>query len=191
MDQKDPPFFFAKPADALVAGGVPVPYPSRTANFHHEVELVVAIGVAGRDVAVESALEHVYGYAVGIDWTRRDLQFALRDKGRPWDVSKGFDRSASIGAIRAAARIGHVARGRIWLTVNGQTRQQADVVDMIWNVPSVIAELSTYVELQPGDLIYTGTPAGVGPVQSGDLVNAGIDALGTIEHRIVAAGKHA
>lgn len=191
MDQKDPPFFFSKPADAVVPGGAPVPYPPRTANFHHEVELVVAIGTAGREIAANRALEYVYGYAVGIDWTRRDLQFALRDKGRPWDVSKGFDRSASIGALRPAARVGHVGRGRIWLSVNGETRQQGDVADMIWNVPDVIAELSTYVELQPGDLIYTGTPAGVGPVQAGDLVAAGIDSLGTIEHRIVAAGERA
>lgn len=191
MDQKDPPFFFSKPPDALVASGTPVPYPSRTANFHHEVELVVAIGGTGRDVPVASALEYVYGYAVGIDWTRRDLQFAARDKGRPWDPSKGFDRSASIGAIRPAARLGHVSRGRIWLTVNGHTRQQGDVADMIWDVSGIVAELSTLFELQPGDLVYTGTPAGVGPVQIGDVVVAGIDALGTIEHRIVADGGRA
>src|SRR5690606_18120593 len=136
-------------------------YPPRTDNLHHEIELVVALGKAGRNISVEKALDYVYGYAVGNDLTRRDLQFEARDKGRPWDTSKGFDRSAVITAITPAAECGYLASGRIWLTVNGEMRQQGDLSDLIWSVPEVIAELSTLFDLAPGDLIYTGTPAGV------------------------------
>ncbi|MCZ8130107.1 MAG: fumarylacetoacetate hydrolase family protein [Steroidobacteraceae bacterium] len=184
----EPPVFFDKPATALVASGEPLPYPPRTTNLHHEVELVIAIGTGGRDVDPARALDHVHGYAVGNDYTRRDLQAAAKAKGQPWDTAKGFDRSAAIAPIRPVAKHGHVARGRIWLEVNGVLRQQADVADMTWNVGAVIAELSRYFELQPGDLIYTGTPAGVGAVVPGDVVRAGIDGLGVLENAIVAPG---
>jgi len=174
---REPPFFFAKPADAIVPNNTRIPYPSRTSNFHHEIELVVAIGKGGRDIAAAQALDHVYGYAVGNDLTRRDLQSDAKDNGRPWDTSKGFDRSAVISAITPATQSGHLRSGRIWLKVNGQLRQQADIAELIWNVPEIIAELSTFFELQPGDLIYTGTPAGVGALKKGDRIEGGIDGL--------------
>ena len=175
--KSEPPIFFAKPADAVVPNNARIPYPSRTSNFHHEIELVVAIGKGGRDIAAAQALEHVFGYAVGNDLTRRDLQSESKDNGRPWDTSKGFDRSAVISAITPAAQSGHLHSGRIWLKVNGQMRQQANLSELIWSVPEIIAELSTYFELQPGDLIYTGTPAGVGPLKQGDRIEGGIDGL--------------
>ena len=174
---REPPFFFTKPADAIVPNHARIPYPSRTSNFHHEIELVVAIGKGGRDIAAAQALDHVYGYAVGNDLTRRDLQSDAKDHGRPWDISKGFDRSAVIGAITPAAQSGHLRSGRIWLKVNGQMRQEADLAELIWSVPEVIAELSTLFELQPGDLIYTGTPAGVAALKKGDRIEGGIDGL--------------
>jgi fumarylpyruvate hydrolase len=182
---RDPPFFFSKPADAVVANGTPVPYPPRTANLHHEIELVVAIGTGGRDIPLASALDHVYGYAVGNDLTRRDLQFSAREQGRPWDVSKGFDGSAPVSAIRPSAEMGHPDRGAIWLEVNGEARQRADLSEMIWSVPEIVAELSTYFELRPGDLIFTGTPEGVGPVRRGDSLVGGIDGLETLRTTIV------
>jgi fumarylpyruvate hydrolase len=182
---REPPFFFSKPADALVANGTPVPYPPRTTNLHHEIELVVAIGVGGRDIPLANALAHVFGYAVGNDLTRRDLQFEAREQGRPWDVAKGFDGSAPISAIRPAAESGHVERGAIWLEVNGEPRQRASLSEMIWSVPEIVAELSTYFELRPGDLIFTGTPAGVGPVRRGDSIVGGIDGLETLRTTIV------
>jgi fumarylpyruvate hydrolase len=184
---RTPPIFFTKPADAVVHDGADVPYPSRTGDFHHEIELVVAIGRGGRGIAVADALEHVYGYAVGNDYTRRDVQKAARDAGQPWDAAKGFDHSAAISAIQPVASVGHPASGRIWLTVNGESRQRADLAEMIWKVPDVIAELSTWWALQPGDLIYTGTPAGVGPVVPGDSVVGGIDGIGTLRNTIFAA----
>src|SRR5512139_2339570 len=177
---REPPFFFSKPADTLVANGTPVPYPSRTSNLHHELELVVAIGSAGRDIPLERALAHVYGYAVGLDLTRRDLQFAAREQGRPWDVAKGFDHSAPVSAIRPAAEMGHLEQGAIWLEVNGEQRQRANLSEMIWSVPEIVAELSTYFELRAGDLVFTGTPEGVGPVQRGDSLVGGIDGLETL-----------
>jgi len=183
--EREPPFFFSKPADAIVPNGAPVPYPPRTGNLHHEIELVVAIGVGGRDIPLADALAHVFGYAVGNDLTRRDLQFAAREKGQPWDVSKGFDRSAPVTAIRRAAEVGHLERGRIWIEVNGERRQQADLSEMIWSVPEIVAELSTLFDLVPGDLIFTGTPAGVGPVQRGDSLVGGIDGLETLRTTIV------
>jgi fumarylpyruvate hydrolase len=182
---RDPPFFFSKPADAVVANGTPVPYPPRTVNLHHEIELVVAIHRGGRDIPLERALDHVYGYAVGNDLTRRDLQFSAREQGRPWDVSKGFDGSAPVSAIRPAADVGHVERGVIWLEVNGETRQRSNLSDMIWSVPEIVAELSTYFELRPGDLVFTGTPEGVGPVRRGDSLVGGIDGLETLRTTIV------
>ena len=183
--EREPPFFFAKPADAVVPNGTPVPYPPRTANLHHEIELVVAVGSGGRGIPVAGALEHVFGYAVGLDLTRRDLQFEAREQGRPWDVAKGFDCSAPIGAIRPAAEMGHPERGSIWLEVNGEARQRANLSEMIWSVPEIVAELSTYFELRAGDLIFTGTPEGVGPVQRGDSLVGGIDGLETLRITIV------
>jgi fumarylpyruvate hydrolase len=181
----DPPVFFTKPADAVVANGVAVPYPPRTDNFHYEVELVVAVGGAGRNIAAAQALGHVFGYAVGNDLTRRDLQGASKKKGLPWDTGKAFDASAPIGAIRPAS-LGHIERGRIWLNVNGETRQQSDISEMIWSVSDIIAELSTLFELRAGDLIYTGTPAGVGPLKPGDRIECGIDGLESLSNTIVA-----
>jgi fumarylpyruvate hydrolase len=177
---REPPFFFTKPADAVVADGSVIPYPSKTTNLHHEIELVAAIGEGGADIDAQSALDHVFGYAVGIDLTRRDLQTAARNEGRPWDLSKGFDRSAPIGAIRPASLIGHPTRGRIEFSVNGALKQEADLADMIWGPPDIIAFLSSYVALEPGDLIFTGTPAGVGPLQPGDRARGSIAGVGAV-----------
>jgi len=177
-DDRDPPFFFAKPADAVVVPGRDPAYPSRTANLHHEIELVVAIGKAGRDVPVEGALELVYGYAVGVDLTRRDLQNAAKDKGQPWDSSKGFDESAPISAIRKWT--GAPPQGRIAISVNGAVKQDATVADMIWNVPEIVAEASKLWALAPGDLIYTGTPEGVGPLVKGDRVEGEVEGVGKL-----------
>ena len=174
---REPPFFFTKPAHAIVPNNATVPYPPRTANLQHEIELVVAIHQGGRNIPVEKALDYVYGYAVGNDLTRRDLQFEARDKGRPWDTGKAFDRSAPITAIVPAAVSGHLRQGRIWLKVNGETRQEADIADLIWSVPEVVAELSTLFELAPGDLIYTGTPAGVSAIKAGDRLEGGVEGL--------------
>jgi fumarylpyruvate hydrolase len=183
-DDREPPFFFTKPGDAVVSSGSTVPYALRTANFHHEAELVVALGSGGTNIPVAKASSHVYGYAVGIDLTRRDLQSDARDNGRPWDTSKGFDRSAPIGAIRPVSAGGLIESARIWLSVNGKIRQDANVADMTWKVPEIIAELSTLFEIAAGDLIYTGTPAGVGPLVRGDSVEAGIDGLDALAIRI-------
>ena len=183
--ERTPPFFFTKPADAIMPNGSDVPYPSRTANLHHEIELVIALGAGGRNIAVDVALAKVFGYAVGNDMTRRDLQAAAREQKQPWDVAKGFDHSAPVTAIVPVARSGHPAAGRIWLEVNGKLRQQGDLSDMIWKVPEIIAELSTWFELHPGDLIFTGTPAGVGPLVPGDRVRGGVDGVGVLEHGIV------
>lgn len=174
---REAPCFFSKPADALVPNGAAIPYPSRTANLHHEIELVVAIGKAGRNIAVADAEAHVFGYAVGNDLTRRDLQHAAKEKGRPWDTAKGFDRSAPITDLFPADRYGHPRRGEIRLEVDGEVRQQADIADMTWRVPEIVAELSTFFELRPGDLIFTGTPAGVGPVEPGQVMVGYIDGL--------------
>lgn len=181
---REPPFFFSKPADAIVASGHDVPFPPRTTNLHHEIELVVAIGRGGRGIAAGEALGHVFGYAVGNDLTRRDLQAAARDKGRPWDMAKGFDASAPITPVHPVAAVGHVARARIWLEVNGVLRQQADVADMTWSVPELLAELSTYCALAAGDLVFTGTPAGVGPLVAGDRVRGGVDGVDVLEHGV-------
>lgn len=178
--QRSKPFYFAKPADAIVASGGVVPYPPRTADLHHEIELVVAIGRSGRDVPAEAALDCVFGYAVGIDLTRRDLQHAAKEMGQPWETAKGFDHSAPISAIHPAATIGHPAAGRIWLAVNGEVRQDADLAEQIWNVGESVAELSTLFELAPGDLLFTGTPAGVGPLVPGDRISGGIEGIDEI-----------
>lgn len=178
--RRDEPFFFTKPTDALVPDGATIPYPSQTADLHHEIELVAALQSGGVNIPADTALDHVYGYAAGIDLTRRDLQAAARAVGRPWDMSKGFDLSAPLGAIHPVIDIGHPARGRIALTVNGATRQQGDLADMIHPVAGVIAALSRYVALAPGDLIFTGTPAGVGPLLPGDRVEGVIEGVGTV-----------
>jgi fumarylpyruvate hydrolase len=177
---REPPFFFSKPADAIVADGAVIPFPPKTGNLHHEIELVAAIGEGGSNIPAGRALEHVFGYAAGVDLTRRDLQAKARSQGRPWDLSKGFDRSAPIGAIHAAKLVGHLAKGRIELTVNGELRQEGDLADMIWGVPEIIAALSTYVALAPGDLIFTGTPAGVGPLKPGDRVEGLVEGAGGV-----------
>jgi fumarylpyruvate hydrolase len=174
---REPPFFFMKPADAVISDGTEMAYPPGTSELHHEIELVVAIGAAGRDIPIDRALEHVFGYAVGLDMTRRDLQAQAKKLGRPWDMAKGFDQSAPCGAIRPATRVGHPDRGTIRLEVNGELRQQADLADLIWSVPETIAFLSGLVELRPGDLIYTGTPEGVGPVVRGDRLRGHVDGL--------------
>lgn len=183
---QEPPFFFSKPADAVVANGSTIPYALATQNLHYEMELVVAIGKQGVSIARESALDHVYGYAAGLDMTRRDLQLAARDKGRPWDPGKGFDESAPISAIHRAADIGHPASGAIWLKLNGETKQSADLKDLLWPVPDVIAFLSKLFVLQPGDLIYTGTPAGVGPVKPGDQLLGKVEGVDEISIKIAS-----
>jgi fumarylpyruvate hydrolase len=182
--EREPPFFFTKPADAVVSNGASIPYPPRTADLHHEIELVVAINRGGERIAVDKALQHVFGYAVGIDLTRRDLQKEAKDRGRPWDTAKGFDQSAPISAIHSAADIGHPQNGRIWLKVNDDFRQQGDLNELIWSVPESIAELSTLFRIEPGDLIFTGTPAGVGPVTAGDRLTGGIDGIDDIAIQI-------
>lgn len=181
-----PPFFFMKPADAVIASGNNVPCPPRTADLHHEIELVVALGAGGRDIGIDAAPALVFGYAVGNDLTRRDVQAVAREHGWPWDVAKGFDHSAPITPIVPAARIGHPSTGRIWLEVNGALRQQGDLADMIWSVPEILAELSTWFELAAGDLVFTGTPAGVGPLVPGDRVRGGVAGVGLLEHAVVA-----
>ncbi|UTP39435.1 fumarylacetoacetate hydrolase family protein [Phenylobacterium sp. LH3H17] len=183
-DDRDPPFFFAKPADAVAPPGQAVPYPPRTANLHHEIELVVALKFGGRDISVETALTLIYGYAVGVDLTRRDLQNAAKDKGQPWDASKGFDASAPISAIRPWT--GAAPQGRITLSVNGEVRQDATVADMIWNVAEIISEASKLWTLAPGDLIFTGTPEGVGPVAVGDLVTGEVEGVGQLQFTVTA-----
>jgi len=177
---REPPFFFMKPADAVVMTGAELDYPLATKDLHHEIELVVAIGKAGVNIAEADALDHVFGYAVGLDMTRRDLQGEAKKMGRPWDTGKGFDQSAPISPIRPAAEIGHPSTGRIWLEVNGQKRQDSDLNHLIWNVPETIAYLSGLFHLAPGDLIYSGTPEGVAAVGPGDALHGGIDGVGEL-----------
>jgi fumarylpyruvate hydrolase len=183
-DDREPPFFFAKPADAVVFGGGDVAYPSVTANLHHEIELVAVLKGGGADVAPADALSLIFGYAAGVDLTRRDLQNAAKDKGQPWDASKGFDQSAPIGVIRRVAGNAGQPDGRIALSVNGQVRQEARLFDMIWNVAEVIAQASRLWRLAPGDLIFTGTPEGVGPLVRGDRVEGEIEGVGTVGFRV-------
>jgi fumarylpyruvate hydrolase len=182
---REPPFFFTKPADALVSAGADTPYPPATEKLHHEMELVVAIGTGGTDIKAADALDHVFGYAAGIDLTRRDLQDEAKAGRRPWDMSKGFDASAPIGEILPASLCGHPAAGRIRLLVNGETRQDGDLADQIWPVPEIIAALSRLVRLAPGDLIFTGTPEGVGPLNRGDDVLGEIAGVGSVRTRIL------
>lgn len=171
---REPPFFFMKPADAVVPAEGLLIYPSQTASLHHEVELVVALGRGGANVAASDALGLVWGYGVGLDMTRRDMQDVAKRMSRPWDLSKGFDASAPCTALRAVSSIGHPTAGRIWLDVNGSTRQQGDLADLIWPVADIIADLSRSVSLEAGDLIFTGTPAGVGALEPGDRLSGGV-----------------
>ncbi len=182
---REPPFFFTKPADAVVDSGATIPYPPETNNLHYEIELIVAIGREAFDIDRDHALEIVFGYGVGIDLTRRDQQFAARDKGRPWDWGKAFDQSAPIAPIH---RIDgeHPAKGCIWLAVNGDVKQSADLSELIWSVPDIIAILSRSMVLKPGDIIMTGTPAGVGAIVAGDIVTGGVEGFGTISITIGA-----
>ena len=187
---REPPFFFLKPADAVVpvADGSTgsIDYPTLTANLHHEIELVVAIGTGGRDIAAADAVKHIWGYAVGLDMTRRDLQNDMKKQGRPWCIGKAFEQSAPIGPIKPIAQTGELTRGAITLAVNGQVRQKGDLSELIWNVAETIETLSRAWALQPGDLIFTGTPAGVSPVKPGDVMEGFIDGLGTL--RVAVAG---
>jgi fumarylpyruvate hydrolase len=185
--EREPPFFFQKPADAYVPSGAAIPYPPDTANLQHEVELVIAIARGGSDIPVEKALEHVWGYAVGVDLTRRDRQIEARDRGRPWEVGKAFDRAAPMGELVSTQECGHVDRGRIWLSVNGQIRQDADVRQLIWSVPEIIAALSRSWELVAGDLIFSGTPEGVGAIVAGDTIECGVEGLPTLRFNIGSA----
>lgn len=178
---REAPFFFTKPADSVVPSGSTIAYPPRTSDYQHEIELVIAIGRGGRDIPVDQAHACVFGYAVGLDMTRRDLQIEARKAGRPWDMGKAFDESAPCGAIRPAATDSIMNKGAISVTVNGDPRQSSDISLLIWDVAEVIADLSTYVELAPGDLIFTGTPEGVGPVERGDTLVGRIDGLADLE----------
>jgi fumarylpyruvate hydrolase len=188
-DERDPPFFFQKPSDAVVQPGQPVEYPPETSDLQYEVELVVAIGRTARDVPVASALDHVFGYAVGLDITRRDRQRESGKKGLPWEVGKSFDQSAPCGEIVPVAVCGHRMSGPISLTVNGETKQTGDLSHMIWNVPEIISNLSSSYVLMPGDIIYTGTPAGVGPVVPGDIIVSNIEGLPPLTTPIAARAR--
>lgn len=178
---REAPIFFSKSADAILPGGGRLPMPPRTSDLHHEVELVVAVGRDGRDLPVDHALDAVLGYAVGLDLTRRDLQRELRAKGSPWELSKTFDGAAPIGPLHLATDVGHPSSGAIWLDVNGVRRQEGNLRDLVWSVPEILAYLSTYHTLRPGDLVFTGTPAGVGTLHPGDHIQCGIDGLGTLD----------
>ncbi len=181
---RDPPFFFQKNPDDLVIDGA-FPYPPMTEDVHHEVELVALLSEGGSDIAVDKALDHVFGYAVGVDFTRRDLQAEAKKLARPWVTAKAFAASGPIGPVHPAATVGHPASGAITLSVDGAERQSGDLADMIWSVPEIIAALSTFFELKPGDVIFTGTPSGVGPVVRGDRINARIDGLGDLAVNVV------
>jgi fumarylpyruvate hydrolase len=182
---REAPFFFQKNPDSLIPGGGDFPYPAKSADVHHEFEMVVALGRGGTDIPVDRALDCVYGYAVGFDMTRRDLQAEAKKLGRPWEVGKAFESAAPCSEIVPAAAIGHPAKGAVWLKVNGELRQQGDLTQLIWGVPEMISYLSGLFALRPGDLIFSGTPAGVGPVKRGDLLQGGVDGIGEITVRVV------
>lgn len=182
--EREPPFFFMKSASCAVSNGSRIPYPPRTKNFHHEVELVCAIGAPGSEIAVDDAEQYIFGYAVGVDLTRRDLQQNMKEKGRPWEIGKCFDQAAPIGEIQPAWNIGHPREGSIALSVNGEVRQEGNLKDMTWSTDEVISELSTYCKLEVGDLIFTGTPAGVGPLVRGDDVECSVAGLETLHFSI-------
>jgi fumarylpyruvate hydrolase len=182
---REPPFFFTKPADAVLTGGADMPYPPATSDLHHEMELTIALSKGGVDIAEADALAHVFGYAASLDMTRRDLQGEAKKMGRPWDMAKGFDASAPIGEIMPASRIGHPAGALIELKVNGALRQSSDIGKMIWNIPETIACLSRLVRLEPGDLIMTGTPEGVAACVRGDVLEGSVAGIGTVRTRLV------
>lgn len=182
-DREDP-FFFLKCPENIVTGGADFPYPSCSSDVHHEIETVVALGSGGRDIAVENALGHVFGYGVGLDMTRRDLQGEMKKQGRPWEIGKAFDHSAPMSGLVRASEIGHPDSGAIWLKVNGEVRQSGDMNQMIWKVPEMIAYLSRLFELAPGDLIMTGTPSGVGPVVRGDLLHGFAEGIGEVHCKV-------
>ena len=182
---REPPFFFTKPTDAVLTGGADMPYPPATSALEHEVELVAALASGGTDIAPEQALDHVWGYAAGLDMTRRDLQAEAKRAGRPWDMAKGFDHSAPIGLLIPAARVATPNAGRITLQVNGSLRQQGDLAQMTWSIAETITALSRLIRLAEGDLIFTGTPAGVGKVEPGDLLEGQIEGVGSVRTRIV------
>jgi len=188
-DVRDPPFFFAKPADALVPDGSTIPYPSLTKDMHFEVELVAALKSGGRNIPVDKANDCIWGYAVGIDLTRRDLQIASRDMKRPWEIGKFFDNSAPCGPLKAASEIGHPSKGFIRLKQNGAVKQNGDLGQMIWNIPETINKLSEMCELKAGDVIFTGTPSGVGPTVAGDTLECEIEGVGTLTVTIGPALK--
>lgn len=179
------PFFFQKNPDNLVLDNKDFPYPTMTSNLHHEIELVVAMGQGGRDIQAANALAHVYGYALGIDLTRRDLQNEAKKTGRPWEIGKAFEHSAPMTDITPATKSGHLSKGAIWLKVNGEVRQQSDLTQLIWNIPEIIAHLSAIFELRAGDLIMTGTPAGVAAVKPGDVMEGFCEGVGTIITKVV------
>jgi fumarylpyruvate hydrolase len=181
---REAPFFFQKNPDSVVLDGGDFPYPPRSSNVHHEIELVVALGKGGKDIPIESALEHVYGYAVGLDMTRRDLQDECKKAGRPWEIGKAFEQSAPMTEIVPASKIGHPENGAIWLKVNGELRQEGDLNHMIWKVPEMISYLSGLFELQPGDLIMSGTPSGVGAIVRGDAMEGHIEGVGTLHTKV-------
>ena len=186
---REPPFFFIKPDNAVVPVGygetLQLKYPAETENYHYEAELVAVIGKSGSGIPVEQALEHVWGYAVGLDMTRRDLQIRMREMGRPWEIGKSFDDSAPIGPIHPAEAVGHFDEGGIWLTVNGEAKQSSNLTHLIWSVAESVAYLSRFFRLEPGDLIYTGTPEGVGPVIAGDTMKVGVERLGELTVSVV------
>ncbi|WP_420962941.1 fumarylacetoacetate hydrolase family protein [Brucella sp. IR073] len=182
---REPPFFFQKNPDSILLSGEDMPYPSETNDLHHEIELVVALEKGGTDIPLEQALDHVFGYAVGLDMTRRDLQGEAKKLGRPWETGKAFELSAPCTPLVSVAQIGHPSKGAIWAKVNGELRQNGDLAQMIWKVPEMISYLSRLFTLQPGDLIFAGTPAGVGAVKRGDTIEGGIDGVGEIQTRIV------
>jgi fumarylpyruvate hydrolase len=182
---REPPFFFLKPGSAILPAGRDFPYPALTQNLHYEFELVAALATGGENIPAAEALRHIYGYAVGLDMTRRDLQDQAKALRRPWDAGKAFDHSAPCSRVVPAARIGHPERGAIWLDVNGQRAQSSDISALIWKVPEIIAQLSTLFTLVPGDLIFTGTPAGVGPVQRGDTLHGAVEGVAELTMRVV------
>jgi fumarylpyruvate hydrolase len=182
---REPPFFFQKNPDTIVLSGGEFPYPDKSENVHFEMELVVALGKGGKDIPVDRALEHVFGYAAGLDMTRRDLQSAAKKMGRPWEVGKAFEYSAPCGEILPASNIGHPSSGRLWIEVNGEIRQDSDIDQLIWNVPETISYLSGLFTLKEGDLIYTGTPAGVGAINRGDQMNGHVEGIGVISIAVV------
>jgi fumarylpyruvate hydrolase len=186
---REPPFFFCKPSNAVVpvayGATLELPYPAETQNYHYEAELVAVIGKGGSNIERDQALEHVWGYAVGLDMTRRDLQMKMREMGRPWEIGKAFDLSGPVGPIHRASEVGHFESGGLWLTVNGETKQKSDVTHLIWSVAETVSYLSRFFQLQPGDLIYTGTPEGVGPVKAGETMKVGVERLGELTVKVI------